>query len=235
MIRFDSHVHTRFSDGTIFYNGIGDLKRLVKKYNFNTFAVTDHNTTRGLDYVGRACKKLGLIFIPGIEISTKQGHIAAYGVYEWDHKAYTLDLMDTLERLQDLNAVIVPVHPFDGRMGIGSRIFDAAVRKRIDGFEVFNGASPWQNMRCTVKAKNLVSTHAMFSGSDCHSPVMFYRYHTEVDCNSSRLDDILECMRDKYKVKPVGPLLDLFRWMGDYIPAEIGRKRLKRGKKTGQS
>lgn len=231
MLAFDSHVHTRFSDGTIFYNGIADLKELHRKHGFDAFTITDHNTTKGLRYASRACEHLGIPFIPGLEISAKEGHVVAYGVERWEHPAYRLPLVEVLELLMEQNAVIVPAHPFDGRMGIGNLIFEPEIKRRIHGFEIFNGASPRQNLRCTRKAGNLPGELAMYAGSDCHSKVMFYRYHVELDCNSTKVDDILEAMRDTTKVKPVGSLLEILRWIGDYVPAEIGRRNLKRARK----
>ncbi|MHA1792170.1 MAG: PHP domain-containing protein [Promethearchaeota archaeon] len=234
-LTLDSHVHTRFSDGTIFYNGLSDLKALKKKHGFNAFTITDHNTTRGIAYARRACKILGVPFIPGVEISAKEGHVVAYGIDRWEIGAYKLTLMEVLEKLDEQNAVKVIAHPFDGRMGIGNLIFKKEVQKQIDGFEIFNGASPQQNLKCTIKARDLPKKFPMFSGSDCHSHVLFYKYHVEIEVDSTSLEDILEAMRNKYAVRPVGPIIDIFNWIGDFVPAEIGRKQIKKLKRLESS
>ncbi|MFX0099088.1 MAG: PHP domain-containing protein [Candidatus Hodarchaeota archaeon] len=231
MLKFDPHVHTRFSDGAIFYNGLIDLKKLIKRDKITAFTITDHNTTKGLDYTKRACKKLSLPFIPGIEISTKDGHIAAYGIEEWSHGAYTLKLPEALDILNDMNAVIVIAHPYDRRMGAKDLLFDPEVIKRVDGYELMNGASPFANLKLSRMDRGPLKDLCVYSGSDCHSMVLYCKYHVELDCNSTRLDDILECMRDRRKVKPKGFMLDILHWIADYPPAETKRRKLKKLKR----
>ena len=225
--RFDSHVHTRFSDGTIFYNGLVDLKYLIKRDGMNAFTITDHNTTKGLDYASRACQKLDLPFIPGIEVSTKDGHVAAYGIEDWKYGAYTLTLMEAIDKLVEKNAVIVPAHPLDKRMGIKALLFKPEVIKHIHGYEVYNGASPRANLKLLNMNRSLLNRKGQFAGSDCHSKVLHYKYHIELDADSSNVDDILEAMRNPAKVCPVGPILDLAHWVADFPPAFSHRRRLK--------
>ena len=241
MIKFDGHVHTRFSDGTIFYNGVDDLRSLHRRHSFDAFAVTDHNTTRGVGFARRACGLLGIPFIPGVEISTKEGHVVAYGVEKWVAPAYSKTLHEVLDELEWLNAVIVPAHPLDRRMGIGRALFDPRVASRVHGYELWNGASPRPNMkllRAVHETPDPLRRLARFSGSDCHSHVLFFRFHVELECDSTRLDDMLEAMRDPRNVCPVAPSLPwhLARWIGDYPPAELGRRSIKvaeRGKAGG--
>src|SRR5271157_1650510 len=134
MLKFDSHVHTRYSDGTIFYNGLSDLKRLVKRDKITAFTITDHNTTGGIP------------FIPGVEISAKEGHVVAYGIEDWQHGAYQLSLAEVLDTCNDRNAVLVVAHPLDRRMGIKQLMFSPDVIKRVHGYEILNGASPRPNL-----------------------------------------------------------------------------------------
>ena len=227
MLKFDSHVHTRFSDGSIFYNGIADLKRLVKRDKITAFTITDHNTIKGLGYAKKACDVIGIPFIPGIEISAKEGHVVAYGIGDWQHGAYQLTLDEVLDKCNDLNVVTVIAHPFHKRMGIKQRVFDPGVINRVQGYEILNGASPFPNMQLLRADRTALRGLCMYSGSDCHSPVLFCRFHVLLDCDSTRLDDILEAMRHRQNVHPVGPILDLATWIADFPPAFTHRRVLK--------
>ena len=65
-MRVDLHTHSTASDGT---DAPGDLPRLAKAAGLDGFALTDHDTTGGLAAAATAAKKLGLRFVPGIELS----------------------------------------------------------------------------------------------------------------------------------------------------------------------
>jgi hypothetical protein len=65
-MRVDLHTHSTASDGT---DAPGDLPRLAKQAGLDGFALTDHDTTAGLADAAAAAKKLGVRFVPGIELS----------------------------------------------------------------------------------------------------------------------------------------------------------------------
>ncbi len=227
MLAFDPHVHTRFSDGTIFYNGLADLKFLKKRHGIGAFTMTDHNTTRGLSYGRRACDILGLPFLPGIEISAKEGHLVAYGIEAWNKPAYSMSLHEILDMLLDENAVVVIAHPLDRRMGIKELLFDPDVIKRVHGYEVLNGASPRPNLDLLRADRTMLKGLCQFAGSDCHSHVLFFKYHVLLDCDSETRDGMLDAMRDPSRVVPVGSVLDIPHWIADFPPAFTRRRALK--------
>nr|MDO8118007.1 hypothetical protein [Candidatus Sigynarchaeota archaeon] len=227
MLVFDPHVHTRFSDGTIFYNGLADLKCLIRRDGITAFTMTDHNTTRGLAHGRKACTALGIPFIPGIEISAKEGHLVAYGIERWEKPAYSLTLHEVLDVLAKENAVIVIAHPLDKRMGIKGLLFDPSVIRRIHGYEILNGASPKPNLDLLRTDRGALGGLCQYAGSDCHSHVLFFKFHVELRCDSGKLDNILEAMRDPHRVVPVGPVLDIPHWIADFPPAFTRRRALK--------
>jgi len=65
-MRVDLHTHSTASDGT---DAPADLPRLAKQAGLAGFALTDHDTTAGLAAAAAAAKKIGLTFVPGIELS----------------------------------------------------------------------------------------------------------------------------------------------------------------------
>jgi predicted metal-dependent phosphoesterase TrpH len=65
-MRVDLHSHSTASDGT---DNPADLPRLAQQAGLDGFALTDHDTTAGLAAASEAAGKLGLTFVPGIELS----------------------------------------------------------------------------------------------------------------------------------------------------------------------
>lgn len=65
-MRVDLHTHSTASDGT---DAPADLPRLAKAAGLDAFALTDHDTTAGLAPASAAAKKVGITFVPGIELS----------------------------------------------------------------------------------------------------------------------------------------------------------------------
>lgn len=72
-MRVDLHTHSTASDGT---DHPADLPRLAKAAGLDGFALTDHDTTAGLDAAAMAAKQLGIRFIPGIELSASHSQDA---------------------------------------------------------------------------------------------------------------------------------------------------------------
>lgn len=68
MTYIDLHVHSNCSDGTLTPS---ELVSLARKSNLRAFALTDHDTVKGLPEALAAGKKEGIEVIPGIEFSTE--------------------------------------------------------------------------------------------------------------------------------------------------------------------
>src|SRR5829696_4644392 len=82
MTYVDLHCHSTASDGTL---PPRDVARLAKESNLTALALTDHDTVAGCAEAADEAKKLGLDFLPGIEISAEYPHpgtmhILGYGV-----------------------------------------------------------------------------------------------------------------------------------------------------------
>ncbi len=91
----DLHLHSRCSDGT---QSPAALASLAREAGLFAFSLTDHDTVSGLDEALKASRALGLLCLPGIELSISYGpgeiHLLGYGV---DHTSRLL--RDTLEVL----------------------------------------------------------------------------------------------------------------------------------------
>jgi 3',5'-nucleoside bisphosphate phosphatase len=78
----DLHCHSTASDGTL---PPREVVRLAKRSNLSALALTDHDTIAGCADAADEAKKLGIDFLPGIEISAEfphpaTMHILGYGI-----------------------------------------------------------------------------------------------------------------------------------------------------------
>jgi predicted metal-dependent phosphoesterase TrpH len=77
MIKLDLHVHSKYSDDAV--GSPREIIKSLKKKGLQGMAFTDHNTVRGgIEALKIAPKEF--IVIPGIEISTADGHMLALNV-----------------------------------------------------------------------------------------------------------------------------------------------------------
>jgi predicted metal-dependent phosphoesterase TrpH len=78
---YDLHTHTVHSDGTTTPE---DNVSLAKEIGLAGLALTDHDTVSGWTRMREACARHGLVFIPGIELSTERDgrsvHLLGYWV-----------------------------------------------------------------------------------------------------------------------------------------------------------
>jgi 3',5'-nucleoside bisphosphate phosphatase len=83
----DLHVHSNFSDGTMTPE---ELVKLAKQTGLNAIALTDHDTTGGIERFTAACIAEGIRGVPGVEISAdiEKGalHMLGYFIQPEDKK-----------------------------------------------------------------------------------------------------------------------------------------------------
>ena len=93
MIRADLHIHSQYSSDGEFRPA--DIVGKCAAGGVDLFALTDHNTVRGLDEACDGALQAGLEFVPGIEIDCSfEGtdlHLLGYGCL-----LYTSDAADEL-------------------------------------------------------------------------------------------------------------------------------------------
>lgn len=72
----DLHQHSIYSDGT---STPAELVERAVLLNLTAMALTDHDTTAGLDECGRLAAEAGVRFIPGVEFEAREGpHVLGY-------------------------------------------------------------------------------------------------------------------------------------------------------------
>jgi len=148
MLKLDLHVHSQYSE-----DGAGSPKDIIESLQergVHGVAITDHNTVEG----GLKALKIApknFIVIPGLEISTADGHIIGLNVKENVPKGLTVE--ETVEKIIDLGGTPIVPHLFRSMSGIKKEKLKKILAK-VSAIEVFNACStPQSNLKTAKVAK----------------------------------------------------------------------------------
>jgi predicted metal-dependent phosphoesterase TrpH len=219
---FDLHLHSTYSpDGGMCP---ADLVRTAVAKGLNGIALTDHNSTRGLKEAREEARKFeGFLVIPGVEISSKEGHILALGVES--PIVSGLEVAETVERIRSAGGMPVASHPFRRFTGVGEECIRSA---RFEALEVLNGRSPSRkNLRACRLAVDLKL--GLCAGSDGHKVSEVGRCYIVTDGDPGGVDGFLEMIRHR-KVRTWGRsagIIDVARTLAK-ISTELVRRRGRR-------
>ena len=187
-LRIDLHVHSTYSpDSRMRIEQIVDRLGVA---GLHGFALTDHNTVAGhasLAEIARRSPRMRLV--PGIEVSTLEGHLLVLGVSELPpiHRP----LVETLDWVHARGSVAVLAHPFRWWHGVGRRWAEEA---KVHGIEAMNG----HNGAVANARAELVGARrglALTGGSDAHDLRGLGRTYTTIPPDVDTVDDILQAIR----------------------------------------
>jgi len=186
MLICDLHVHTNYSkDGE---SSIEDILKRAEEAGLDVIAITDH------DLVDGAKKALtipsAVLVIPGIEVSTRQGHLLVLGVTEVIPSM--LDVVETITIARRMGALLILPHPYHvWRHGVARR--KKSGMTAVDAVEAFNsryivGSA---NKKAARIAKRLGKP--CVGGSDAHHAkfVGFGRTFVDADRNVPAILDAI--------------------------------------------
>ncbi len=215
-LRIDLHLHTNYSSDA--KTTLEEAVLYAKKKQLDGIAVTDHDAVEG---ARRLAEETEFLVVPGIEVSSRHGHILGLGVTE--PIPPRLDIVETVERIRLLGGLAVIAHPAVViKTGLGTMIDSAS---GIDAVEVINASalpfslSTYLSRRLALRLR-LPET----AGSDSHYPVEIGSAYTVIDADPNR-DDILEAIR-KGRTEPVGKPIS---WMNRLERGTENVRRMLRG------
>lgn len=182
LLKLDLHVHTRCSPDA--FTDPDVIAQIARKRGLDGIAVTEHDLLSSY-------RSHEILVVPGIEVSSREGHIVALGACETVPKGLSAD--QTIESLRGQNCVIVVPHPYD----ISSPSVDPLrLRNRVDGIETVNSSMIpfWFAKRKSEKAAKTLGV-SMVAGSDSHIPSTIGDSYTLLEVSSSTVEGVLESIR----------------------------------------
>jgi len=159
-MKCDLHIHSFYSlnDGV---NSPEDIIRQALRIGLDSIAITDHDTMNGFFKVKDFARKMGIDLIPGMEISSREGHIL--GIFIEEEIPKNISAEETIEMIHSQGGLAIAAHPYDiFRKGIG----DLVKKLKFDGIEVMNGRNYLANKKARKVAEELNT--AVTGGSDAH-------------------------------------------------------------------
>lgn len=188
-MRFDLHVHSLFSkDSNASHD---DILEYASRNGLDGFAICDHDSIEGGIECAKRAQELcsNQIVIPGVEISSSNGHILVLGVKERIEPGLSPE--ETIKKAREQGAVVVIPHPFKiTSHGIGY----------LDGLDI--DAVEVLNSRCMTHGPNDKARKAaeelglpQVGGSDAHEAQMVGRTYTEIDISERSVEAVLDAIR----------------------------------------
>lgn len=171
MLKADLHVHSVGSyDGSA---SVDEILDAAVDAGLDAVAITDHDEIEeSLEAADRAGDR-GLVGVPGVEVSTADGHLLALGVDERPSAGEPVG--ETVERVRELGGAAVVPHPFQRtRHGVGAV-------EDVDAVETYN--SRLFTGLANRRARRFARKNGLpeLAGSDAHIAEMVGRAYTVID------------------------------------------------------
>ncbi len=107
MGKADLHIHTTYSmDGTA---SVCEVLESAVRTGLDVIAVTDHNEIQGALEAREVSANFGVEIIPGVEISTRDGHLVALFVER--NIPRNMSIVDTLLLIREMGGIAIAPHP----------------------------------------------------------------------------------------------------------------------------
>ena len=167
-IKADLHVHSNYSKDSL--TTPKDLVYYAKKRGLTAVAVTDHKQIEGSCKIA---KEADFLVIPGMEVSSADGHIVALNLQELIPRG--LSAKETVDRIHEAGGIAIAVHPYAWFKGSLTSHVETA---KFDAVETIN-ASAFPFKRCKRKAMEIAQKLNLpcVGGTDSHyGPTIGYGY-----------------------------------------------------------
>lgn len=174
MRRYDLQVHTDASPCS--RAAPRNVVEAALDAGLDGIAITNHDTLEGYAAVDELAPP-ELTVIPGVEVTTSQGHLLALDVHDVPPRG---DPLAVIDQVHEQGGLAILSHPFDRLREYYTDDLDE-IAARVDGVE-------GRNSRCVFprynrRARGFAETHglAITGGSDAHFPMEVGRVRTVCD------------------------------------------------------
>jgi predicted metal-dependent phosphoesterase TrpH len=186
------HAHSAAS-----YDGRDPVELLLEQaesIGLDALAVTDHDEIAASLKAVDLAEEYDIVGIPGMEVSTADGHVLALGVDELIPAGRSFQ--DTLDTIREQGGIAVVPHPYqESRSGVLGKISENELTA-ADAIEVYN--SRLLTGRANRQAQQFAIEHdmPMTAGSDAHICEMVGQAVTLVDAPEPTVSAILDAIED---------------------------------------
>jgi predicted metal-dependent phosphoesterase TrpH len=189
-LKIDIHIHSINSfDGAI---KLEDLPEISRSKGLDGVAITDHDKF----FNG---KVEGLVVIPGVEVSTREGHLLGLGPVGEIDPGLSVD--KTIRIIHDRGGVAILAHPYDLIRG---GIKPDQITEKLDGIETINSkAYPYTLSKLLAEKAAKRMGISSLGGSDSHIPETIGDAYTCIRSKSASVDEIINAIR-RGDVSPEG-------------------------------
>jgi len=164
------HCHStciKLSYFPLFYDAVQTVEQIIEQCllkKIEVLAITEHDSLDGYRIAKKIIEKrnLPIVLIPGSEISSKDGHILAYGILKEIPRG--LSARETVDLIHEQGGLAVAAHPFIPFFSIKNIIFDLPLDAIEGGCAAANVSANVKAMAAAKKMK-LPAT----CSSDAHS------------------------------------------------------------------
>jgi len=194
-LKIDLHVHTCYSkDSNI---TLEDLIFQIKRKGLDGVAITDHDVVEGslrlIKMINEGDEYNKPLIIPGIEVSTKSGHIIGINITSPIPKGLSVE--ETIEKIHENGGIAIAAHPqtlFKDGVGLNPEILSLG----LDAIEVINSSLfPFRLLtnltRRFAERYNMPQT----AGSDSHMLETIGLAYTIIDVDEANIDNIIEAIK----------------------------------------
>jgi predicted metal-dependent phosphoesterase TrpH len=190
-LRIDPHVHSEAS-----YDGHEPVELLLEQaaeVGLDGLVVTDHDRIEASLRAAELAPDYGLVGLPGVEVSTADGHLLALGVRTLPPRGRPLS--ETVRWVHGHGGVAVVPHPFQRlRHGVSRRTL-ADCSPAPDAVETYNSwlVTGIRNRR----ARRFAERRGLpgVAASDAHRVGYVGRAYTEVDAEARTAESVLDAFR----------------------------------------
>lgn len=200
MLKCDLHIHTNFSrDGE---SSVEDVLEKAEKNGLDAIAIVDHDTVDGAQYA--LTLKSNVLVIPGIEVSTKQGHLLVLGVNEVIPAG--IDFFETVNIAREMGGLLILPHPYhQWRHGVAIKVKTGI--EAVDAVESFNSRYIVGSANKKAGRKAKFFGKPCVAGSDAHNARFVGYGVTKIDAEKS-IPSIFAAIRAG-KTEPGGKMTPL--------------------------
>ena len=198
-MRFDLHIHSNHSSDSGL--AVDEILRKAVEMGLDGIAICDHNTVTGNFLARKRAKELNLplMVLPGVEVSTTQGHLIVLGAR--GNIPLYLTPQETISIARKNGGVIIAAHPFKVNSLGNVEGLD------VDAIETFNSRCIFgENKKAEKMAIELGKPQV--GGSDSHMLATIGLGFTEIDAEPD-VGSVLNAIREG-KTRPGGRIAPIY-------------------------